>query len=209
MPSVAGNRKTVRGDKMAFVQRTGQNTILRADKLPAVDIQIDPQFKYVGSTSFILYEVAHVEQHHFVVADAERRVMRLLWFQFEGYLENNSHQYRYSEMETVVLGRLTFLHDAKVLNIDDNYAERPTSDSAHVIDYLKQHGYTLTGDAMFKRLVWLDPDLRNELMIIYSEDLRSTGFRSSDLAKEGPAVAEWEAISHGLQVRALSSFRIL
>jgi hypothetical protein len=46
-------------------------------------------------------------------------------------------------------------------------------------------------------------------MIIYSEDLRSTGFRASDLSKEGPAAAEWEAISRALHERALSSFKIL
>ena len=31
---------------MAFIQRTGQDTILRSEKLPAIQIQIDPEFKY-------------------------------------------------------------------------------------------------------------------------------------------------------------------
>ena len=194
---------------MAFIQRTGQTTILRSEKLPAVAIRIDPAFKYVGATSFILYDLAHVEQHHFVVADKERHIERLLWFQFEGYLENNERTYRYSGMQTMTLKDLTFLHDADVLNIEKDYAERPTSDSAHVVDYLKQNGYTLTGDAMFKRLVWLDSERRNELMIIYSEDLRSTGIRPSDLAREGPATAEWAEICRALHERALSSFEIL
>ena len=194
---------------MAFVQRTGQDTILRSEKLPAVQIQIDPQFKYAGSTSFILYDLAHVEQHHFVAADAERRIERLLWFQFEGYLDNNERKYRYSGMETMTLNHLTFLHDADVLNIDVDYAERPTSDSAHVVDFLTQKGYTLTGDTMFKRLVWLDANLRNELMIIYSEDLRSTGLRASDPGTEDPAAAERGAIFQALHERALSSFKIL
>lgn len=194
---------------MAFIQRSGQNTILRSEKLPAVDIQIDPAFKYVGATSFILFDIAHAEQHHFVVADAERHVERLLWFQFEGFLENNDRTYRYSGMEALTLNPLTFLHDAHAENIHEDARERPTSDSAHVVDYLKQNGYTLAGDAMFKRFVWLDPNLRNELMIIYAEDLRSTGFRLSDLSKDGRAAAEWEAISQALEGRALSSFRIL
>lgn len=194
---------------MAFIQRTGSNTILRSEKLPVVAIQIDPAFKYVGSTSFILYGIAHAEQHHFVVADAERRIERLLWFQFEGYLDNNERKYHYSGMETITLNHLTFLHDGDLHNIDDDYVERPTSDSAHVVDFLNEKGYTLTGDTMFKRLVWLDENLRNELMIIYSEDLRSTGFRAADLTKDGSAAAEWEAISHALEERALSSFRII
>jgi hypothetical protein len=194
---------------MAFIQRTGQNTILRSEKLPAVDIQIDPAFRYVGATSFILYDLARVEQHHFVVADAERHIERLLWFQFEGYLDNNDHHYRYPPMETMTIGGLNFLHDSDVLNIDEDYRERPTSDSAHVVDFMQEKGYSLIGETMFKRLVWLDANLRNELMIIYSEDLRSTGVRPFDLSKEGPAAAEWEGISRALHERALSSFKIL
>ena len=194
---------------MAFVQRAGEATVLRSEKLPAVAIRIDPAFRYVGATSFILYDLAHVEQHHFVVVDKEWHIDRLLWFQFEGYLENNERTYRYSGMATMTLKDLTFLHDADVLNIEADYAERPTSDSGHMVDYLKQNGYTLTGDAMFKRLVWLDADRRNELMIIYSENLRSSGVRPPDLASEGPAAAEWERMSRALHERALSSFEIL
>ena len=194
---------------MAFIQRTGQDTVLRSEKLPVIAIQIDPAFKYVGSTSFILYNVAHVEQHHFVAADAGRRVLRQLWFQFEGYLENNSRTYNYSGMDTLNINSFTFLHNAYPLNIEESYAARPTSDSAHVVDFLREKGYWLTGDIMSHRMVWLDPDRRNELMIIYSEGLDATGYRPSDPAEGGPAASEWEALSRGLQERSLSSFKIL
>lgn len=195
---------------MPFIQRTGADTILRSEKLPAVSIGIDPRFKYVGGTSFILYELARAEQHHFVVADAQRRVEQLLWFQFEGYLENNDHRYSYpTSMKTITLGGLEFLHDSDVLNIDEDYRDRPTSDSAHVVNFMKDKGYRLEGDTMFKRLVWLDANRRNELMIIYSETLEPTGYRPSDLAQGGPAAAEWTAISRGLEERALASFKIL
>jgi hypothetical protein len=162
----------------------------------------------VGTTSFILYNVAHVEQHHFVVADARQRVQRLLWFQFEGYLDTNEHKYQYPAMETMTINGLTFLHDADVLNIDEDYRERPTSDSAHVVDFLREKGYTLEGDTMFKRMVWLDADLRNELMIIYSEDLAPSGFRLPDLAQGGPHAEEWSSISKSLHERALTSFTL-
>jgi hypothetical protein len=193
---------------MELTPRIVQENILRSARLPAVEIRVDPQFVYAGRTSFILYDVAHVEQHHFVVADAGKRVERLLWFQFEGYLDNNEHRYRYPPMGTMTLNGLTFLHDADVLNIDEDYRERPTSDSAHVVDFLKARGYSFGGDTMFKRMVWLDPDLRNELMIIYSEDLGSTGFRIEDLAKGGPHAGQWSAISDTLHQRALASFSV-
>ena len=194
---------------MAFIQRTGQDTILRSEKLPAIAIQIDPEFKYVGSTSFILYEIARVEQHHFVVADAERRILRQLWFQFEGYLENNNRTYDYSSMESLRLNGFDFLHDTSPMNIEVAYRERPTSDFAHVVNFLQEKGYLLTGDIIFHRMVWLDADLRNELMIIYWEALDVTGYRLADIAEGDPAAAQRPAVSQALQERSLSSFTIL
>ena len=163
---------------MAYVQRTGQDTILRSNQTPAIAIQVDPEFKYVGSTSFILYDVARAEQHHFVIADAERRVLRRLWFQFEGFLENNNHTYDYSGMDTLILNGFTFLHNAYPMNVEEVYQARPTSDSAHAVDFFREKGYRLTGDILSHRMVWLDEERRNELMIIYSEILGSTGYRA-------------------------------
>lgn len=194
---------------MPFIQRTGQDTILRSEKLPVIAIQIDPGFKYAGSTSFILYEIAHVEQHHFVVSDADRRVMRQLWFQFEGYLENNNRTYHYPGMERLSLNGINFLQDAQTMNVEEAYQERPTSDFAQVVDFLRDKGYLLTGDMMAHRIIWLDADRRNELMIIYWEVLDATGYRLSDIGEGGTAAGEWPALSQGLQERSLTSFKIL
>ncbi len=194
---------------MAFIQRIRSDTILRSDQLPAIAIQIDAEFKYVGSTSFILYDLARVEQHHFVVADAERRVVRRLWFQFEGYLENNNRTYNYSGMDTLTLNGFPFLHNTYPMNVEEVYAARPDSDSAHTVDFLKEKGYRLTGDIMSHRMVWLDADLRNELMIIYSETLDATGYRLADITEDGSAASEWAALSQALQERSLASFKIL
>jgi hypothetical protein len=194
---------------MTSPQQSVQNNILRSEELPVIQIKIDTQFTYVGNTSFILYDVAHVEQHHFIVTDAQKRVQRRLWFQFEGYLDTNNHKYDYSGMEPLMLSGFTFLHNAYVLNIEDAYRERPTSDSAHVVDFLKEKGYILSGDVMTKRMVWLDADLRNELMIIYSELLDPTGYRVSDLIEGGPSAAEWPALAQALHERALASFTII
>jgi hypothetical protein len=202
------NREAKEYLTMLSIPRRVENNVLHSEKLPVAQIKIDPQFSYTGNTSFVLYNVAHVEQHHFIVADEHKRVQRLLWFQFEGYLDNNNHKYNYSGLETMVLGNLTLLHDADVSNIDDDYKERPTSDSAHVVEFFRERDYAFGGDAMFKRMVWLDHDLRNELMIIYSEDLAPTGFSVSDLTKRGPYQAEWDSISKALQERALASFSI-
>ena len=95
------------------------------------------------------------------------------------------------------------------MNFEKIYEERPTSDFAHVVDFFKDKGYLLTGDSMYHRLVWLDEDRRNELMIIYWEALDGTGYRITDLAEGGPGAAEWNALSQALKERSLASFKIL
>jgi len=201
---------------MTLNHRTVTDNVLHSDRLPAVRISVHPDFAYAGSLRFILNAVAHVEQHHFVIADERRRVRRLVWVQFEGYLDDNAHTYHYPMTDTLTLGAPagapggahTFLHDAGVLNIDDDYRERPASDSAHVVDFLRGQGYGYDGDTLFKRLVWLDAAKRNELMIIYAEDLRPTGYRVPDLQPGGSAAAHWPALAQALHRRALASFTI-
>jgi hypothetical protein len=194
---------------MPFIQRTGPNTILRSEKLPAIAIQIDRAFKYAGSTSFILYQICRVEQHHFVVADEQRRVLRQFWFQFEGYLENNNHTYHDSGLESLDIGGFPFVHDTSLINIEEVYEARPTSDYAHVIEFLQDKGYLLTGDMMSHRMLWLDTDRRNELIIMYWEALEPAGYRLTELVEGRPAAVEWPALSQALQERSLASFKIL
>ena len=193
---------------MPSASRKVENNVLHSEKLPVANIRVDSRLFYAGNLSFVLYHVAHVEQYHFITIDDNRRVQRLLWFQFEGYLPDNRYKYNYAGLDTMVIKDLPFLHDADVMNIDDDHKERPTSDSAHVVDFFRERGYTFEGDTMFKRMVWLDADLRNELMIIYSEALVSTGFSASDLTKGGPHASEWDSISKSLHERALASFTI-
>jgi hypothetical protein len=206
-PSIAVENKDAAD--MRFAPRQVRNNILRSEKLPPGQFQIDLQFLYAGTTNFILYNVAHVEQHHFIITDEHKRVQRVLWFQFEGYLDDNQHQYEYSGLEDMPLQHLSFLHDADVLNLDEDYKERPTSDSAHVVEFLRAQGYRFDGDTMFKRMVWLDRNRRNELMIIYSEDLAYIGAGVADLSPGGARAADWPSISKALHERALASFKII
>lgn len=194
---------------MSTLLRTVQGNRLSSDQLPTIQIEVDPSFTYAGGLRFILNEVANVEQHHFVIADAQRRVQRLLWFQFEGFLDNNQHRYQYEINEVLTLGGFDFLHDADVHDVDEDYQARPTSDSAHVVDFLKANGHGWDGETCFKRLVWLDTDKRNELMIIYSEDLSPLGYRMAELTKAGPPAADWALLFPALHDRALQSFKIL
>ncbi len=188
--------------------RTVKGQVLTSTTMPAVRLEFDQPFKYIGNQDFILYNVARAEQHFFV--DAEQgRIKRLYWVQFEGYLPDNTNAYRYKVNKSVTIGDLDFIADAYARNIKIN-AGRPDSDGARARAFLESKGYRLASDEVLsQRLVYLaDEAKRNELMIIYMEDMSGTGLVASDLAAGGKSADKWEEISKGLLERALQGLKV-
>jgi len=190
--------------------RTVKGQILTSTEMPAAHLEFDKDFKYAGGQVFILYDVARAEQHFFVDADQGGRVKRLYWTQFEGYLPENNHTYKYKGAKTVKLGGLDFIADAYARNIKANPG-RPDSDGARARAFLESKGYRLASDEVLsQRLVHLvDEAKRNELMIIYMEDLSGLGLTANDLAPNGRAAARWEEISAALLGRATKGIKVL
>jgi hypothetical protein len=80
---------------------------------------------------------------------------------------------------------------------------RPGSDREHIQAIISAKGYKMPAGMMDVRLVHLlDAEKRKELMIIYGEDLASTGFTAADLEEKGRAHEQWPAIEKGLIERA-------
>ena len=189
--------------------RSVKGQMLSSTEMPAVRIKFDKKFKYVGGHSFILYDVALAEQHFFVDADKKGRVKRFYWVQFEGYLPSNNHSYRYQVSKTVNVGGLEFIADAYPRNIKKNPG-RPDSDGSRARAFLESKGYRMASDDLLsQRLVHLtDEAKRNELMIIYIEDLGGMGLTAADFEEGGRAAARWEEISKGLLERAVNGLKI-
>ena len=176
----------VNGSNIQARRVTGQT--LTSTHLPAVRIKFDKALKYVGNQSFVLYDVANAEQHFFVDADKQGRIKRMYWVQFEGYLPNNTHSYDYKSSSSVDIGGLTFIGDAHARNISGNQG-RADSDGNRGRAFLEAKGYRMaSNEVLWQRLVHLvDEAKRNELMIIYLEDLSGMGLTAADLAKGGAA----------------------
>ena len=189
--------------------RTVKGQVITSTEKPAARIEFDKGFKYAGGHDFILYDVARAEQHFYVDADKDGRIKRMYWVQFEGYLPSNTNTYRYRVNKTASIGGLEFIADAYARNIKANPG-RPDSDGARARAFLESKGFRLASDeVMSQRLVHLIGEAkRDELMIIYMEDLRGTGFTAADLAPDGKAAAQWEALSKGLLDRAAKGLKI-
>ena len=189
--------------------RSVKGQTLSSAEMPAVRLRFDKDFKYIGSQDFILYDVAHAEQHFFVDADKQGRIRSMYWVQFEGYLPGNTHTYRYKVNKTVNIGGLDFIADAYARNIKVN-SGRADSDGSRARAFLEKQGYRMKSDeVMSQRLVHLaDEAKRNELMIIYLEDLSDMKLTAADLAAGGSAASRWADISKGLLERAIKGIEV-
>jgi hypothetical protein len=183
--------------------------VLTANGTPSVLMKFDKAFKYVGTQSFILYDVAHAEQHFFVDADKTGRIKRLYWVQFEGYLASNNNTYKYPVTKAVKIAGLDFIADAFARNIKANPG-RPDSDGSRARAFLASKGYRIASDEVIsQRLVHLvDESKRSELMIIYLEDLSTMGLTAADVAEGGKAFGQWNQISKELLERALKNMQM-
>ena len=191
------------------VTRTVSGQVLKSKATPAVRLEFPRAFKYVGSQSFVLYEVANAEQHFFVDADREGRVKRFFWIQFEGYLPTNNNSYKYKLTKVVNIGGFDFIADAYPRSLQGDLG-RPDSDGNRARAFLAGKGFHMAGtEIISQRLVHLvDAAKRNELMIIYTEDLSDTGLTAADLNEGGSAHGRWDEIAQGLLDRALKNMKV-
>jgi hypothetical protein len=111
--------------------------------------------------------------------------------------------------KTIELGGLEFIADAYARNIKANPGP-PDSDGARARAFLDSKGYHLDSDEVLsQRLVHLtDETKRNELMIIYLEDLSKRGLTASDVAPGGRAAPQWEEMKKALLIRATKGFKV-
>ena len=182
--------------------RSVEASTLTSERDPSVRIELPKQVRYVGADRWILYGVADCELHVFVEADERKHVKRLYWIQFEGYLPTRPElRYNSSTSQTMTIAGMDFFIRTRFGPTAGT--PRAGSDTEHVQVLLQSNGYTLPPEMMNARFIhYLDEKKRQELMLIYSEDLSSTGFTTSQLVSGGVVQPPWAAISESLVQRA-------
>jgi hypothetical protein len=134
--------------------------------------------------------------------DANKKVSRLYWIQFEGYLPGVQGKYDgYTSPIRTQIGGREFIVDGALMRTAS--PARAGSDRERVFQLLAAKGYVLPPEMMRQRMVYLpDADLRRELMIIYAEDLGPTGLTVEDLQRGGRAEQQWPELGAALLTRA-------
>ena len=191
---------------MLSAQRTVSGNRITSATLPQAVLEVTAGMTYAGTQQFELYGVAAAEQHFFVELDGSR-IKRLLWIQYEGYHASNTNTYNYRD-ETVSHSGRTWHRRIGAARIPET-EPRPDSDGARARAFLRAKGWTVGPEVMSERLVWLlDAPPRNELMIIYLEDLADQGLTSADVAEGGKARDRWPALQEAFHRRAVASFTV-
>jgi len=188
--------------------RKVQRNVVTSTHDPQVRIELPRTAQYVGADRWILYEIADCELHAFVDADAQRRVQRLYWLQFESYVPSRPElHHTYDSPRHTSLASMDFYVDTWLTGKGDPVTKG--SDLEHILALVQAKGYKLPADMMSVRLVHLlDEQKRKEMMIIYSEDLAATGLAALQLRETGAAHDRWPAIEKGLIARALEKVKL-
>jgi hypothetical protein len=183
-------------------ERKVAGNVIFSERDPKVQIRLPGSVQYLGADRWVLYEIADCELHAFVDSDARKKIERLYWIQFEGYLPTKPDlAHKYDSPRHATIGGLDFYVDTWTRA--DGEATRAGSDREHIEALIRASGYKMPLGMMYVRLVHLiDEKKRKELMIIYGEELAPTGFAAPDLQGNGKAHSEWPAIEKGLIERA-------
>jgi hypothetical protein len=103
------------GAQVSGPERRVSGKVITSEHEPAVRIELPKAANYLGADRFVLYGIADCELHAWVEADAEKKVSRLYWLQFEGYLPSKPElHHTYNSSRHANLGGMDFYVDTWV-----------------------------------------------------------------------------------------------
>jgi hypothetical protein len=89
--------------------RKALGNVVTSERDPAVRIELPKAAQYVGADRWTLYGIADCELHALVEADAQKKVQRLYWVQFEGYLPSRPDlHHNYDSPKHTTIGGMDF-----------------------------------------------------------------------------------------------------
>lgn len=176
-----------------------------SERWPPVLVEVPAAFQRLGSTTIDLYGVATAEIH--VLADVQDGVAeRIYWFQFEGVRADNDHIYDYGDEPWCVE------IDGRAFHAGPNHYPRTElteasegSDSRTVVELIRAAGAELPDALVRVRLVHLDETARNELLILYLEDVKALG---TTLDRLDADEAHRDRVFETLRSRAVNGLRL-
>lgn len=178
--------------------RTVTGTTLTSHQFPSASITFPSHFEYLGAHKFVLYGVADTEQYMFATAHENGQTKAMIVVQFESLLPHINGSYDYSSSPTNIdFDGLTFWVDQHPSTRHWLVPNgRPGTDGYLHRSFMGDRGYPLPKYYIWTRLAYVpDTHPREEMLIIYMEDISSTGIISADLKPDGKHADLWEQMA--------------
>ncbi len=186
-------------------RRYVEENVLVSTYLPPIRIRVDDRLEYVGNVDFDLYGLAQADLYLFAEAPGGR-LRRLLWVQFEGFHEDNDRTYNYPVTNLVTLGAHEYIHDIGLGEAAAMAAQRPGGEWERILALLGEKDLAAKGEVVIQRFVrMVDGARRDELMLMYGEELGETGLAAADFSTPEQEAALQEKLAD----RARAAFTVL
>ncbi|MCP5049185.1 MAG: hypothetical protein GY940_18595 [bacterium] len=173
------------GTVHAKSKRKVKKNILTSKTLPTVKIQVNQSLKYLGKTGFKLNDSAYVERYHFAELK-DKRIERILIFQFEHYLKGNDYKYKKKLNNPIKLGGLDFNRSSALTHVG-NFLKKWQGKGTgfeQTYAFFDKKGYTYEDELFVHRLAYTGDDLRHKFLVMYYENLSGLELSLADLRRK-------------------------
>jgi hypothetical protein len=190
-------------------ERTVSGNTVSSSADPKGSITVNANATYVGALRFVLVGTADCEIHLFVAADAAKRVRRIFWVQFEGYLpEHPTLKYtHHPAYKPVTMSGLPFYQRARFGGAEDVPA--PGSEAERVFALLREKGYTVPAETVnvtYKH--FLGTAMRKEILLMVIDDMASTGATFADFVQGNSVTPRRAQVAEKLLANASTVFTV-
>jgi hypothetical protein len=189
--------------------RTVRDNTLASDRLPAISVQVQKEFKYLGRIPLNIKNIAVGERFVFVHADQNLRIHRMFIVQMEGFLPDVEEIYRWKMENPRRLGHHDYRHNVSFYDNEAEIRENPGSEAEATMSFLKAKGYSLDVEltqSRFARVV--GDDRKHEFLLFYTESMRDHGLKLADFSEDKPTNANKLSVEEALTKRSLEVFKI-
>jgi hypothetical protein len=187
-----------------------KGNILSSDRFPAIRVQVDKAFRYVGKFSFTIKDIARGERYVFVDSK-DHDIKRLFIFQFEEIVPESQGTYHYSFINALEMNGYRFRQGTYAHSNQEIKRSNPDDEGALTTDFLEKKGYILEDEYMMSRFVTVpDVERKHEFILFYIENISPTGHQMNEFYQgEEEETPIWREISKELTERSLENFSIL
>ena len=190
-------------------QREVNGNILVSSDLPALRMEVSPEFDYVGSFDFTLKGIAYGTRYIFVEADSDRQVKRLVIAQFEGFLPNNDHTYGYNLSSAEPMAGYPFRGNPYAYSNQAAEKNAPDAEAAKTVRFLRKKGYRFADIwRMYRWLTVPDKAKRHELILFYVEPEPDPTKTIDDFYAGDKETDYWKGFYPGLEQRARKAWTL-